>query len=202
MLKDVRAVTEPHPSPPDSAPEEAKSLRSGVLIEPSLLKRIKEYMVERERENAPVAQGLKDLVAEPATTPSEPSASAASALPAAVASPAGSVSAPPAEPRVNYGATSAALWGAKTRATACNTKSGPRLGGTVALILEPSGNVSNVVMDGTFEGSDEGRCVKEAFQDVRVPEFKGAPLKILWSFTVPKEEPPPGAAPGVPQGSP
>jgi hypothetical protein len=82
------------------------------------------------------------------------------------------------------GAAYAALYDAKARAAGCGRDGGPHGPGQVALVLDPSGKVSNVAMDKRFAGSDVGGCVAAAFRRVEVPKFAGGPFTVVWSFMV------------------
>ncbi len=151
-------------------------------IDDSVLKVIQEYVLDKLRENEPMPPSLQHVLTEayaqaPATPPS-----AETVVPEVVkVVPA---RAPPPPPQMARGAAYSQLADAKARAAACGREGGPRGAGRVALVLDPSGKVSNVVMDQQFVGSDVGRCVDEAFRRVEVPRFDGGPFTVLWSFVV------------------
>jgi hypothetical protein len=147
-------------------------------IDATLLRDIEQYVLERLRQNEPMPPSLSRILTEAnAQEPTPPAPPPP--LPRPEAPPK-----PPAPPPMARGAAYSALYGAQATAAGCGSQDGPRGGGQVALVLDPSGKVSSVAMDKRFTGSDVGRCVADAFGRVSVPKFDGGAFTVVWSFVV------------------
>ncbi len=157
-------------------------------LDPSVVREIDEYLLQRERESAPVPPQLEELLREADATPDGPLA-----VNTKTDEPQGNVEVPPtptsgpASTAVVRGQAYAKLNDAKTVAAACRRSddtTGPRGTGKVALVLEPSGTISSVALDARFVGTNVGACVDRAFRQVTVQPFEGKPVTVLWSFSV------------------
>jgi len=155
-------------------------------LDPSVVREIDEYLLQRERESAPVPQQLKEIMSEVDKVPD--SAIASNTKPDS-----GQVEVPPtpnggpAAAAMVRGQAYAKLNDAKSAAATCGRKddpSAPKGSGKVALVLEPSGLVSSVALDARFVGTSVGACVDKAFRQIAVQPFEGKPVTVLWSFTV------------------
>jgi len=156
-------------------------------LDPSVVHEIDEYLLQRERESAPVPPQLEEILREADSIPN--SAMASNAIPEH----AGAVNIPET-PNTGHAATTMArgqayakLNDAKATAAACGRKDdpdAPKGSGKVALVLETTGVVSSVALDARFVGTSVGACVDRAFRQVAVQPFDGKPVTVLWSFTV------------------
>ena len=169
LLQQTLAQARTPASSDAGAPMEAKP------IDPGVLKEIEQYVLDKLRQNEPIPPLLDRLLTE---------ASMSDPPPPAHPRPPAAPPPPPPPPEVAGGARPAALYRAKVRAAGCGHELGPRGQGKVALVLDPSGTVSSVVMDTQFAGSEVGRCVDEAFRRVSVPKFSGKDFTVVWSFVV------------------
>jgi hypothetical protein len=56
---------------------------------------------------------------------------------------------------------------------------------TVAMVIEPKGNVSNAsVAGGPFKGSPAGDCVEQKVKGFKFPQFRGEPMRINMPFAL------------------
>ncbi len=85
----------------------------------------------------------------------------------------------------NRGAMLAALGRASGRAASCKRSGGPSGSGQANVTFSPDGHVSAVSVSGSFAGSAVGRCVQAAFRGATVPPFRGSPVSVARTFTIP-----------------
>lgn len=179
-LKFVKRALESH-GPVAEGPKQPNSL------DPSVVHEIDEYLLQRERESAPVPPQLEEILREA----DKPDSAAVAAL--APPETTGPINVPPTPingptaTAMVRGQAYAKLNDAKASAAACARNEGPNApkgSGKVALVLEPSGLVSSVALDARFVGTTVGACVDRAFRRVVVQPFEGKPVTVLWSFTV------------------
>jgi len=153
-------------------------------LDPSVVRAVDEYLLQRERENAPVPPQLEAILREVDAVPDDMND---------VKSDAGSDEIPPTPhtgppaKAMFRGQAYAKLKDAKDVAAACRRKddpNAPKGSGKVALVLERTGSVSSVALDSRFVGTSVGACVDRAFRQVVEQPFEGKPITVLWSFTV------------------
>jgi hypothetical protein len=152
-----------------------------TMLDPRLVGKIEEYLAEQARQNEPVPEPLADLLTEEAAPPpGEPP-------PAALPPPLGTtgISPGPLPKKLPPGVAYAALGKAKQEALACRSPEGPHGVGKLALVLDPTGTVSSVVLDKNFAGTSIALCVDRIFRKVSVPPFEGKAILVTWSFNVP-----------------
>jgi hypothetical protein len=155
-------------------------------LDPSVVRDIDEYLLQRERESAPVPPQLEEILREANNVPDSTIASNTPTEGAPINVPPTTNSGPPAAAMVR-GQAYAKLNDAKTVAAGCrrqDDEKAPRGSGKVALVLDPSGLVSSVALDARFVGTNVGACVDRAFRQVVVQRFEGKPVTVLWSFSV------------------
>jgi hypothetical protein len=156
-------------------------------LDPSVVRDIDEYLLQRERESAPVPPQLEEILREANNVPDSAIASNSTTESAgALNIPPTPNSGPPATAMVR-GQAYAKLNDAKSLAAACGRKddpNAPKGSGKVALVLEPSGLVSSVALDARFVGTSVGACVDRSFRRIVVQPFEGKPVTVLWSFAV------------------
>lgn len=155
-------------------------------LDPSVVRDIDEYLLQRERERTPVPPQLEEILREADNVPSSALASNTRTDSGTVEIPPTPNTGPPATAMVR-GQAYAKLNDAKSIAAACGNKddpSAPKGSGRVALVIEPSGTVSSVALDARFVGTSVGACVDKAFRKITVQPFNDKPVTVLWSFTV------------------
>jgi len=156
-------------------------------LDPSVVREIDDYLLQRERESSPVPPQLGEILREVDNLPD--SALAANTVPDSN----GKVEVPPtpiagpATAAMVRGQAYARLNEAKTIAAGCRRNgeaTEPRGSGKVALVIERTGLVSSVALDARFVGTNVGACVDKAFRGIAVQPFEGNPVTVLWSFSV------------------
>jgi serine/threonine protein kinase len=156
-------------------------------LDPSVVRQIDEYLLQRERESVPLPPQLEEILREVDNVPNGAIASNTPTESAgAVDVPSTANSGVPATAMVR-GQAYAKLNDAKGIAAACGRKddpTAPKGSGKVALVIDGSGQVSSVALDARFVGTSVGACVDRAFRQISVQPFKDKPVTVLWSFTV------------------
>lgn len=156
-------------------------------LDPSVVREIDEYLLQRERESAPVPPQLEEILSEvDKNSDSEIALNAKQDGNGGINIPhlenTGTVAA-----AMVRGEAYAKLNDAKLTAASCGRKddpNAPKGSGKVALVIEKNGQVSSVALDARFVGTSVGACVDKAFRQLTVQPFEGKPVTVLWSFTV------------------
>ncbi len=156
-------------------------------LDPSVVRDIDEYLLQRERERTPVPPQLEEILSEVDKVPDSAIASNE------IHNGTGGINVPttpndgPVAAAMVRGQAYARLNDAKATAAACGRKddpNAPRGSGKVALVIEKTGQVSSVALDARFVGTNVGACVDKAFRQISVQPFDGKPVTVLWSFSV------------------
>lgn len=148
-------------------------------------------------EPAPAAAAAPDSATPPATPPratspavpppaTPPRATSPAAAPPPVA-PAGAGTEPVTAPApFDVQRAKVQLGIAAFKASTCGSLGGARGAGDVAVVIESFGRVTRVTHSNpAFIGTPIGTCVTQAYQQVQVPPFSGAPQTLTSSFVVP-----------------
>lgn len=156
-------------------------------LDPTVVRDIDEYLLQRERESAPLPPQLQEILRE--ADNEQEAALASNTTPDTH----GKIDIPKmpddgrAATAVVRGEAYARLNDAKSTAAACGRKddpAAPKGSGKVALVLENTGKVSSVALEQRFVGTSVGACVDKAFRQITVQPFVGKPVTVLWSFSV------------------
>jgi eukaryotic-like serine/threonine-protein kinase len=156
-------------------------------LDPTVVREIDDYLLQRERESAPLPPQLEEILREADNGPNGPLATNTTVdSNAGIDVPKAPVTGPAAAAMVR-GQAYARLNEAKTAAAGCrrsDDSTGPRGSGKVALVIERTGLVSSVALDARFVGTNVGSCIDKAFRGITVQPFEGNPVTVLWSFSV------------------
>lgn len=179
-LKLVKRVLESQ-GPVAQGPTQSNSL------DPTVVREIDDYLLQRERESAPLPPQLEEILREVDNGSNGPIAANTKVdSNAGIDVPKAPVTGPAAAAMVR-GQAYARLNEAKTIAAGCrrpDDSTGPRGSGKVALVIERTGLVSSVALDARFVGTNVGGCIDKAFRGITVQPFEGNPVTVLWSFSV------------------
>jgi serine/threonine protein kinase len=88
-------------------------------------------------------------------------------------------------PPLNQGAAIAAVGTAASSASSCKQPDGPSGGGRAAVTFSPDGHVTAVTLSAPFAGTSVGNCVTGTFRRAKIPPFRGSPVTLNRSFTIP-----------------